>query len=143
MSLNPNKKTNSKIVSISEAASIAIHAMVLIAQSRKDNINVGKLAELTGASKNHIAKVMQLLVRNDFVRSTRGPAGGFVLSKPASKITLLNIYEAVEGKMDIPECPFDNKICPFHKCLMNGIIHKMTDEIRAYFKALKLSDLIK
>jgi len=133
----------SKLINISEAASIAIHSMVLIAQSGDTNMNVTKLAALTGASKNHIAKVMQILVKQDFVKSTRGPAGGFVLSKPASKINLLSIYESVEGKITMPECPFDNKICPFHKCLMNGIIHKLNDEIKDYFKSQKLSDLVK
>jgi|APIni6443716594_1056825.scaffolds.fasta_scaffold820519_1 Rrf2 family protein len=133
----------SKIISISEAGTIAIHVMVLIANSRKKNINVIKLAELTGANKNHISKVMQRLVKLKMITSTRGPSGGFVLSKPPSRYTLLSIYEAVEGKMDIPECPFDNKICPFHKCLMNGIVHKLTDEIKEYFGSQKLSDLMK
>jgi Rrf2 family protein len=137
-----NLKLMSKIVSISEAASIAIHAMVMIARSGKKNLNVNKLSELTGASRNHIAKVTQRLVKYNFLRSTRGPAGGFVLSVPASEISLLSIYEAVEGKMDVAECPFDNKICPFHKCLMNGIVHKLTEEIRIYFKSQKLSDLM-
>ena len=133
----------SRIISISEAGTIAIHVMVLIANSRKKNINVIKLAELTGANKNHISKVMQRLVKLKMITSTRGPSGGFVLSKPPSRYTLLSIYEAVEGKMDIPECPFDNKICPFHKCLMNGIVHKLTDEIKEYFGSQKLSDLMK
>jgi Rrf2 family protein len=132
----------SKIVNISEAASIAIHSMVLIARSGKTNLNVNKLSELTGASRNHIAKVTQRLVKYKFVKSTRGPAGGFVLNVPPSKLSLLSIYEAVEGKMDVAECPFDNKICPFHKCLMNGIVHKLTDEIREYFKDQKLSDML-
>jgi Rrf2 family protein len=132
----------SKIVSISEAASIAIHVMVLIAKSGDQNMNVIKLSEQTGASKNHIAKVMQRLVKFNFVKSTRGPAGGFILNVPASELSLLSIYEAIEGSMDIPECPFNNKICPFHKCLMNGIVHKMTDEIKKYFQEQKLSDMI-
>ncbi len=132
----------SKIVSISEAASIAIHVMVVIARSGNTNMNVNRLSDLTGASKNHIAKVMQRLVRLNFVKSTRGPAGGFVLNMPASEISLLSIYESVEGPMEMPDCPFDNKICPFHTCLMNGIVHKLTDEIHDYFKDQKLSNML-
>jgi Rrf2 family protein len=143
MSLNPNTIAKSKIVSITEAASIAIHVMVLIARSGKKNINVNKLTEQTGAAKNHIAKVMQLLVKQGLIISTRGPQGGFVLSRPPSKYSLLTIYEAVEGKIDLPECPFDNKICPFHKCLMDGVVHKLTDDIRNYFGSQKLSDMLK
>lgn len=132
----------SKIVSISEAASIAIHVMVLIARSENTNMNVNKLADVTGASKNHIAKVMQRLVRFNFVKSTRGPSGGFVLSKKPETISLLNIYEAIEGEMTLDSCPFDNQICPFNKCLMNGIVHKMTNELRTFFSSQKLSDLV-
>lgn len=129
----------SKIVSISEAASIAIHVMVLIARSENNNMNVNRLSEITGASKNHIAKVMQRLVKYNFVKSTRGPTGGFILNKPADEITLLQIYEAIEGEIAMSECPFDKGICPFDKCLMNGIIHRMTDEFVTYFKDQKLS----
>ncbi|MEI6122140.1 MAG: Rrf2 family transcriptional regulator [Bacteroidota bacterium] len=131
-----------RIVGLSEAASIAIHVTVLIAKSGEVNMNVIRLSELTGASKNHIAKVMQHLVKFNFVRSTRGPAGGFVLNKAPSEISLLDVYEAVEGDMALADCPFDKQICPFNKCLMNGIVHRITDELKEYFKNQKISDLI-
>lgn len=132
----------SHIVNISEAASIGIHVIVLIARSKNNNMNVNELSELTGASKNHIAKVMQRMVKYDFVKSTRGPSGGFVLNKPPQKISLLNVYEALEGEITIGECPYDNKICPFEECLMDGIVHRVTEEIHDHFKNKKISDLI-
>lgn len=132
----------SKIVTLSEAASLAIHAMVMIAQSEQ-NINVNKIAEATGASRNHLAKVMQRLVKDGFVKSTRGPAGGFVMNKPTTDITLLDIYETIEGSIDIQGCPFDRQICPFHKCLMGGLIFKITDEVKEYFKSQTLDVFIK
>ncbi len=131
-----------RIVGISEAASIAIHVMVIIAKSEKNNTNVKTLSELTGASKNHIAKVMGRLVKSNFVKSTRGSSGGFMLGKPANKITLLNIYELIEGEMTLNDCPFENHVCPLDKCLMNGIVHKVTTELQTYFASQKLSDYI-
>ena len=65
-----------KIFSLSEAASIAIHSMVLIARSDK-MMNVVKIAERTGSSKHHVAKVLQRLVKEDYLSSVRGPHGGF------------------------------------------------------------------
>ena len=131
-----------RIVGISEAASIAIHVMVIIAKSKKNNTNVKTLSELTGASKNHIAKVMQRLVKNNYVISTRGSSGGFVLGKPAHEISMLNIYELIEGEMALHDCPFENQVCPMDKCLMNGIVHKVTNELHDYFASQKLSDYI-
>ncbi len=131
----------SKVVQLSEASSIAIHAMVLIARS-KEHINVNRIAELTGSSRNHLAKVMQRLVKEGFVRSTRGPAGGFVLNKNMDEISLLDIYECIEGPIEVGHCPLDRPVCPFDKCLMGGIVHDTTKQIKDYFKKHTIKDLL-
>jgi len=131
----------SHIVNISEAATIGIHVVVLIARSKNNNMNVKRLSEL-GASKNHIAKVMQRLVKDNFVKSTRGPAGGFVLNMAPEDISLLNIYESIEGELSLTKCPFDQQICPFEECLMGGIVHKVTEELREYFKNKTVKELM-
>ena len=132
----------SRIVTLSEAATIAVHAMVLVARSGQNHMNVKNLADLTGASRNHIAKVMQRLVKVGFVKSTRGPTGGFKLSKKPEEITLLEIYTAIEGEVVISSCPFDKPVCAFGQCLMGGIIHSMTEQFIKYFSERKLSDLM-
>ena len=132
----------SHIVNISEAATIGIHVVVLIARSKNNNMNVKKLSELTGASKNHIAKVMQRLVKDNFVKSTRGPAGGFVLNMAPEDISLLKIYESIEGELSLSKCPFDQQICPFEECLMGGIVHKVTEELREYFENKTVKELM-
>jgi Rrf2 family protein len=44
-----------------------------------------------------VAQVMRLLVSAGIVTSTRGVQGGYKLAKPAGKITLLEIVEAIDG----------------------------------------------
>ncbi len=130
-----------KLVHFSEAASLALHAMVLIAKT-KNHINVNSIAQEIGASKNHLAKVLQQLVKHNFLKSVRGPNGGFVLSKPADQITILEIYEAIEGKIDLPECPLDRKICPFDKCLVDGLVRDVTAQFKKYFQEQSLEDFV-
>ncbi len=124
----------SKVVNISEAASLAIHAVVLIAASDK-LINVNQIAEATGASKNHLAKVMQRLGKEGLVTSSRGPNGGFKLKKQPNEFTLYDVYESIEGPIEIEGCPMERPVCPFEKCLMGGIIHKVTSDLRTYLEA--------
>lgn len=130
-----------RIIQLSEAASLAIHAIVLIGKS-EGLINVNTISERTGASRNHLAKVMQRLVKDGYVSSTRGPSGGFVLKKKPSEITLLDIYQSIEGKILIEGCPLDRPVCPFDKCLMGGIINKLSLEFKNYLKEQKLSDYL-
>jgi Rrf2 family protein len=130
-----------KIVNLSEAASLAIHAMVMIAKS-DTHINVNVIAQEMGASRNHLAKVLQQLVKFNYLKSVRGPSGGFVLNSDPSKITLLDIFEAIEGKIDVPECPLDRQVCPFNKCLMGGMVRNVTNQFREYFGEQTLEKFI-
>lgn len=60
-----------KIVSYSEAASIGMHGMVLVARAG-DTINVQKIADATGSSRHHVAKVMQRLVKEGLLKHLAG-----------------------------------------------------------------------
>lgn len=123
----------SKIFSLSEASSIAIHSMVLIARA-KDGINVVKITEFTGFSKNHIAKVLQRLVKSDMLKSVRGPSGGFSLKKTPAEYTLLDIYEAIEGSIEETDCPLAYDVCNYDQCIMGNVINKMTVEFKKFLK---------
>jgi Rrf2 family protein len=131
----------SKIFSLSEAGSIAIHSMVLIAQS-ENHLNVVKISERTGASKHHVAKVLQRLAKDGFLDSNRGPHGGFKLKKAPEQISLLEIYEAIEGKIIVSKCPMENPICPFDKCLMSNIITTMTQQFKDYMAEKTLAHYV-
>ena len=115
--------------------------MVLIARA-ENGINVVKIAEITGFSKNHIAKVLQRLVKNDLLKSVRGPAGGFSLKKNPEDITLLNIYESIEGPLEITDCPLAYEICDYDKCVMGNVVNKMTLEFKKFLKEQTLKSYL-
>jgi len=131
----------SKIVAYSEAASIGIHSMVLISRSG-EMMNVMKIAEATGSSKHHVAKILQRLVKEGFLGSTRGPSGGFSLNIDPADVSLLRIYEAIEGKIIIPNCPNEHPVCPFGKCIMGSVVGQMTQLFIDYLTKNTVADLI-
>jgi Rrf2 family protein len=130
-----------RIVNLSEAGSIAIHGMVLVGQSEK-LVNVLEIAERTGSSRHHVAKVMQRLVKEGFLSSSRGPAGGFRLQKPAEQISLLDIYQLIEGPIEVKACPMERTICPFDKCIMSNVASRMTKEFKEYLSNHTLADFL-
>ena len=131
----------SKIVTLSEAASIALHSMVLIARSDK-KLNVNQISEAIESSKHHVAKVMQRLAKEDFVSSNRGPSGGFVLKCDPKALTLLEIYEAIEGKVAIQTCPGDKRSCIIGACMLGDLSKNMTREFKMYMESHYLSEYI-
>lgn len=132
----------SNLLSLSEAATIGLHSMALIAMT-KEKLNVNQISETIGSSKHHVAKVMQRLAKENFVASNRGPTGGFILKKRPEEITLLDIYEAIEGKLETQSCPGNKEDCPFTSCIMGDVSNKLTIEFVNFLKSQSLDKYLK
>ena len=129
------------VIQFSEASFIALHGMVIVAKN-EGLTNVLKISDTLKSSKHHVAKVMQRMVKDGFLNSHRGPTGGFSLKKKPEEITLLELYESIEGKIEIGDCPMDNPVCPFGKCIFNSVTKKMTEEFVAYMKGQTLREYL-
>ncbi|TVQ17049.1 MAG: Rrf2 family transcriptional regulator [Bacteroidetes bacterium] len=131
----------SKIFNISEAATIALHSMGLIARS-ENVINAQEIADVTGFSKNHISKILQQLVKNGYLISTRGPKGGFIVSEKSKNVSLLEIYNLIEGDLeDSTHCKMQCENCPFSSCIFGGLEQKFSNEFRNYLVSKKVAEL--
>lgn len=131
------------VIQFSEAAFIALHGMVLVAKAKDGElVNVIQISDRLNSSKHHVAKVMQRMVKEGYLNSHRGPSGGFSLKMSADDIKLLDLYESIEGKIDIGDCPLDHPVCKFDKCIFNSVTKKMTEEFVAYMKGETLADFI-
>jgi len=130
----------SRLVHISEAASLAIHSLALIA-STTTRLNVKKIAEILHVSQNHLAKILQVLAKNEYLESNRGPGGGFIFSKKADEISMLELYQLIEGSIDCQFCGITENSCPFISCIFGGKPDKLTNEFVDYLRKTKISDL--
>ena len=121
-------------------ASLALHSMALIAGNQREMLNVKQIAKQLGASEAHLSKVLQRLVKTGLLHSTRGPNGGFELTRASGEITLWDIYEAVEGAGSSEGCPSGRSICPFQKCLFGGVLERINTEFGSYLKSQTLQN---
>jgi Rrf2 family protein len=130
----------SRLVHISEAASLAIHSLALIASST-GRLNAKKISEILHVSQNHLAKILQVLAKNEYLESNRGPGGGFTFKKKADQISMLEIYQLIEGNVDCQFCGITENHCPFITCIFGGKPDKLTNEFVDYLTNTKISDL--
>lgn len=131
-----------RVINISEAASLALHTMGLLAQNPQTPVSTQFLAESLHASANHLAKVMQRLTRADLVRSVRGPKGGFVLAVDPDQTTMLDVFEAIDGPIARQVCLFAKPVCHEGRCILGGLLDKATEEIRQRLSETRLSDFL-
>jgi Rrf2 family protein len=104
------------LIHISRAASLAIHAALILEKS-DNRLNATQVAGKLNASVHHVAKILQKMASHGILTSQKGPSGGFNLALPASEISLLSIYELIEGPLDEHACPEQEEYCPFGECL--------------------------
>ncbi|MCF8064724.1 MAG: Rrf2 family transcriptional regulator [Desulfarculaceae bacterium] len=129
-----------QLLKISEAASLALHTMGLLASRPGEQVPTRELAARLKVSEAHLAKVMQRLGRAGLVRSQRGPKGGFALERNPEDITLLEVYEATEGPLRERRCLLGKPMCNGN-CILGGLLERVGDEVRDYFSQTRLSDL--
>jgi Rrf2 family protein len=131
----------SSILRISEAASLALHSMVLLAASPDRLIPTREIASGLHVSEAHLSKVLQRLARVGLVKSTRGPKGGFMLGKAGDEVSLLDVYESIEGPLMPTKCLFDAQICGGEKCILGGLLETVDKQVREYLAETRLSEL--
>ncbi|MCA1905904.1 MAG: Rrf2 family transcriptional regulator [Desulfarculus sp.] len=125
---------------ISEAASLALHAMALLASQPGQPQPSKNLAHRLGVSDHHLAKVLQRLARAGLVEGQRGPRGGFRLAGQGRGTRLLEIYEAVEGPLPGQTCLLGRPACS-GACVLGGLLGRLAADMRAYLVGTTLGDL--
>lgn len=130
-----------KVIHFSDAASIGIHSSIVLARE-KTALNAIQLSEKIGASKHHIGKVLQRLVKDGFLTSSRGPTGGFKIKKDPKDIRIYDIYRSIEGEIEIGECTSENHVCPVDMCIRDSLIKKMSIDFVNYLKEKTLQQYL-
>ncbi len=76
-----------------------IQALFELAKHSGEELKSAQIAEAQNIPVRYLEQILNTLKKNKLVKSLRGNKGGYVLSKAAKEISLLNIIEAVEGQI--------------------------------------------
>ncbi len=128
---------------ISRSTGYALLAVGYLAQHKGEGIILSQtISKEYNIPLEYLLKILQQLVRANVLRSKRGPRGGFSLAKPAKKITMLQVIEAVDGPMvsqlDMAEQTHKEKF----SVKVEQIYEKAIAQARSVFEKAKLADLV-
>jgi Rrf2 family protein len=84
---------------ISERVDNAVRAMGVLAMAGTDAVKAETIASNQRISSKYLLDILRDLKRAELVRSRRGSDGGFTLSRPATEITLADVFRAVDGPL--------------------------------------------
>lgn len=89
-------------------------------------------------------KALQELVRVGILRAVQGPGGGYSFAKSPQKITVLEVIEAVEGKMRFDSCVMGFEECGARQpCGMHAMWIQLKEKILARLEQETLDSLMR
>jgi Rrf2 family iron-sulfur cluster assembly transcriptional regulator len=96
----------------SRSAEYAIRALIHIAELKDGEYALVKQTAIDCEIPAHfLAKILQDLARLGFLKSSKGPGGGFRLSIAPEKLSLMKIVDAVDGPGRFDRCPGGHAEC--------------------------------
>ncbi len=97
---------------ITRASDYAVRVMIHLAGlPPRSKVQKAELSKATDVSEHFLSKVLQQLVRAQFIRSQRGSGGGFALAVSAERVSLLDVVEAIEGPLRLNLCVEEGPSC--------------------------------
>lgn len=107
-------------------------------------IKIKEIAERQKISDKYLEQIISTLVRNKFVISTRGPQGGYRLSKKPADYTVGSILRIIEGKLSPVACLEDekNECIRKEECITLVLWEKLDEAINNVVDNITLQDLL-
>ncbi|HDY87633.1 MAG TPA: Rrf2 family transcriptional regulator [bacterium] len=129
------------MLKISDAASLALHATVFLASNPDSRFSNRQIASELQVSEAHLSKVLQRLSKSRLVKSNRGAKGGFVLGKSSDDISLLDVFESIEGPFVAKHCILNTQVCNENNCIFGHLLKSVEKQVYDYLSGTILSDL--
>lgn len=121
----------------------AIRAMLYLSRQPAGRLSlVEEIAESAGIPRSFLSKILQHFTRVGLVASFRGMGGGFSLARDPSRITLLEVVEAIEGPVLPNRCLTGEGTCERDgACRVHEVWRKVRNETVAILAGVTIGEL--
>jgi len=118
----------------------------VLALAVKDGVCVSlkKFADESGISFLFLQKIARILRTKGIIKSVKGSAGGYILSRPSEKISLRDVVDAINQGSDLVECARVGSQCPRqHVCRARKVLIDLNKHMMVYLEKINLHEAVK
>ena len=129
---------------LSNSSKYAIKAVLYLSlhSNESQKIMVKDISKPINVPQAYIAKLLQELVKEGLVSSTRGPKGGFYMMEENNNQKVINILKIIDGKNRLTSCMLSLEQCNEDKpCPLHHILSPSRQEILRVLHEKSISDL--
>jgi len=121
----------------------AVTAMLDLAiRSGQGPISLAEISERQGISLSYLEQLFTRLRRSELVKSTRGPGGGYTLSRDANDIAVADVITAVDEKVDSTRCGGLGNCQDDERCLTHDLWMDLSEQIYLFLSGISLGNLV-
>ena len=90
---------------VTKSSAYALHAMMyMVRHGTQLPATAGTIARAEGIPVDYLVKIFRQLVKAGFVKAVRGSKRGYVFARAPEEISLLDLFELIEGHSLFDEC---------------------------------------
>ena len=116
--------------------------MTRMASEGQERFTAAELAEVTRIPSPTVSKILQMLLHEGLLDSTRGSKGGYRLTRPATEINVRDIINVFEGSIALTECNLDEGSCDQHDvCSTSNNWKRINQAVRQALQDISLADM--
>jgi Rrf2 family protein len=130
---------------LSHTSKYAIRALIYLElYSNSDNkVGIREISQKLDIPSPFLGKILQILVKHNFLNSAKGPNGGFYLKRQAIEISLMEVIEVIDGSDSFEICVIRNSPCDHNNpCSMHVKMAPLWKEMRSVFITETIADLV-
>ena len=131
---------------LSSKGRYAVMAMADLAKNYvEEPTSLAEISLRQGISISYLEQLFLKLRKNNLVKSTRGPSGGYVLAKFPKEIKLISIINAVDEEIKTLKCRKESKRGCNHKsikCITHNLWDDLEVHINKFFESNTLKDIL-
>lgn len=129
---------------ISTKCRYGIRAVIEIAKNHNGTPTKRKdISDVQGIPNSYLENILITLKHNRIVSSIRGVGGGFVLKRAPEEITLLEIFEALQGDLNLLDCIEMPEICDRNvNCIIRPIWVEVQKAQKEVLRKVTIKDLM-
>jgi Rrf2 family protein len=115
-----------------------------MASSSDEHITIKLVSENQHIPSSYLAKIMRKLVERGLLVSSSGPNGGYFFKKDPKEISLKEVYDAIEGDMQLVDCMDGDQVCElFKSCNQRSIWDHLQLNTLEFLSKISVLDLAK
>ena len=121
----------------------AVTAMLDLALHYKDGpITLADISQRQGISLSYLEQLFSRLRKQELVDSTRGPGGGYRLSRDAYDIAVADVITAVDEKVETTRCGGLSNCQDDQQCLTHELWTDLSQQIHSFLMGISLGNLV-